>query len=357
VTAATERPSILLLAPSAGLGGGIERYLESIEASLRELGYGIDRVNARSKMKGSLPSKVKFVVLSMAQAGRRPDVILAMHPNFFGLARVLSRMTGRPWYGWAYGSEVFDRGDARRAVRAARSARRLVTISEYTRTALVEGGADAADVGIVTPVLDQQWWDRVDAVHVRKSEQPQIVAVSRLTAEAVPKGVDILIEVIERLRSTIADVRLVVVGDGVLRARFEDEVRSRSLSEHVRFAGRLDDDELVKVLAESWVFALPSRVDAHAIAGEGFGIVYIEAASLGLPVVGSTDGGAAEAVLDATTGYAVDPRDVTAVCDAIQRLLNDADHRRSMGEAGASWTRSVFTTSRMAAALNTILHP
>ncbi len=66
---------------------------------------------------------------------------------------------------------------------------------------------------------------------------------------------------------------------------------------------------------------------------EGFGIVFVEAASCGVPQVAGDSGGAAEAVADGETGIVIaDPEDTQAVADAFTRLLDDDELRRRMGE-------------------------
>jgi phosphatidylinositol alpha-1,6-mannosyltransferase len=76
---------------------------------------------------------------------------------------------------------------------------------------------------------------------------------------------------------------------------------------------------------------------------EGFGIVYMEAAACGVPAVSGNSGGAPEAVIDGETGFVVEPRDVTAVRDAIGRLLADDALRAKIGDAALQRARSDFS--------------
>jgi phosphatidylinositol alpha-1,6-mannosyltransferase len=79
---------------------------------------------------------------------------------------------------------------------------------------------------------------------------------------------------------------------------------------------------------------MPSRLPAGGLAGEGFGIVYLEAGAYGKPVVAGNVGGARDAVLDGETGLLVDPQDPLAVSEAIVRLLRDEPLARALGAAG-----------------------
>ncbi len=79
---------------------------------------------------------------------------------------------------------------------------------------------------------------------------------------------------------------------------------------------------------------MPSRLPAGG-AGEGFGIVYLEAGVHGLPVVAGNVGGALDAVVDGTTGLLVDPTRPRPVADAVSRLLLDREAAGRMGAAGS----------------------
>lgn len=91
------------------------------------------------------------------------------------------------------------------------------------------------------------------------------------------------------------------------------------------------------------------------ITGEGFGIVYIEAAAAGKPVVGSNQGGAPEAFRDGVTGIAVDPFSVSEIVDAVCTLLSDPELRQRMGQAGKQLIRDHFSTEAFDSQLMALL--
>jgi len=100
------------------------------------------------------------------------------------------------------------------------------------------------------------------------------------------------------------------------------------------------DDERNRWLRRADLLAMPSRLPQGRLAGEGFGIVYLEAGSYGKPVVAGNVAGAVDAVEDGRTGLLVDPSDPTAVAGAITRLLLDRDLARRLGAAGAERARA-----------------
>jgi phosphatidylinositol alpha-1,6-mannosyltransferase len=97
----------------------------------------------------------------------------------------------------------------------------------------------------------------------------------------------------------------------------------------------MPDERLWDTFEEARVFALPSRASVGRIpGGEGFGIVYAEAAAFGRPVVGSNAAGAAEAVADGVSGRTVEPTNVDAVASALIEFLRDPNHAERCGDAG-----------------------
>ena len=133
----------------------------------------------------------------------------------------------------------------------------------------------------------------------------------------------------------VPEAELLVVGEGSARRYLERLSRLMGVEGRVRFLGRLSDPELCHAYRSANVFAMPGRAQLGPRAyGEGFGIVFVEAAAIGLPVVAGRAGGAPEAMVDGVTGLLVDPLDPEDVAGAVCRLLLDPALARRMGAAG-----------------------
>lgn len=115
----------------------------------------------------------------------------------------------------------------------------------------------------------------------------------------------------------------------------------------VEFDGEIDDIDLAKLYAGADIFALTSQRRGPSV--EGFGLVAIEAGAAGLPVLAHRSGGIPEAVLHGQTGLLAGPGNRASLTDALARLINDADLRQRLGEAGKvrarqlSWKKNVET--------------
>src|SRR5581483_7217747 len=105
-----------------------------------------------------------------------------------------------------------------------------------------------------------------------------------------------------------------VVGDGNDRARLEAKAAQLGLSDRVVFAGYVPDEEKADHYRLAAAFVMPGR-------GAGFGIVYLEAAACGIPVVASKLDASREAVRDGAMGIVVDPDDPDSVKAGILAAL------------------------------------
>ncbi|GHI45113.1 MULTISPECIES: glycosyltransferase family 4 protein [Streptomyces] len=180
-----------------------------------------------------------------------------------------------------------------------------------------------------------------------------VLCVSRLVTR---KGQDTLIRALPRIRHTVPDAALLIVGQG------PDQERLRKLADrygdgHVVFAGGLDHASTTAYYAAADAFAMPCRTRKAGLEAEGLGIVFLEAAASGLPVVVGDSGGAPDTVLDGETGTVVDGSDPVAVADAVTGVLVDPVRAATMGQAGRNWVEGHWSWDRSADRLNQLLTP
>lgn len=258
----------------------------------------------------------------------RPDVVLSGHTVVSPGASAAGALARAPVVQYFYANEVGAR--PRLAARAANRASLSIVISRFTRTLVENVGGPHERLRLVTPGVDLPAAPPSDTT--RDENSPVVLTVARI--EERYKGHDVMTRALPLVHAQVPDAKWVVVGDGRLRATIEGLARANRAEHATHFTGPLNDDERDQWFRRAHVFAMPSRLPAARAGGEGFGIVYLEAGSHGLPVVGGNVGGALDAVQDGATGVLVDPTDHLAVADALTQLLRDPDRRRAMGEAG-----------------------
>ncbi|MDQ1706096.1 MAG: phosphatidyl-myo-inositol dimannoside synthase, partial [Frankiaceae bacterium] len=103
------------------------------------------------------------------------------------------------------------------------------------------------------------------------------------------------------------------------------------------------------------VFAMPCRTRLGGVDVEGLGIVFLEAAACGLPVVAGDSGGAPETVLDGETGWVVDGRSVDGVAQRLVTLLGDPAAAAAMGAKGRDWATTRWSWDTASATLTDLL--
>lgn len=143
-----------------------------------------------------------------------------------------------------------------------------------------------------------------------------------------------------------ADVRMLIVGDGPLRAALRTEASRLGLSERLIMPGETKD--VRPMLAAMDIYALPST------AVETFSNATLEAMAMSLPVVLSDIGGAREMVISDDHGLIVPPGDDAGLQDALGRLCRDPQLRAQMGRAARHRVESEFDFETMVKAYSAI---
>lgn len=142
-----------------------------------------------------------------------------------------------------------------------------------------------------------------------------------------------------RVREARSDVRLFIVGQGVLRAEAERLVDELGLGEVVRFLGIRNDIPELMNAADAYVMSS---------AWEGMPLVLLEAAAVCLPVVATDVGGNREVVLEGQTGFLVPPKDHESLARAMLRLMRlSPDVRRAMGQTGRAYIEAHYSLDRV----------
>lgn len=313
--------------------GGIQQYLAGLVDALdgpvrvlapRDRDQRGDVVRDRRRFLWPTPRVRRWIGSNIAEF--EPDVVLfgAPHP-LAHLGPRLRRETGVPYGVVCHGAEItipaafplFRQLIRYPLVRADV----LFAISEFTRRKverLAKRTVEVIGAG-VAPMF---------APDAAPASPPVVVGcVSRFVPR---KGQARVLEACAELRAEGLDVAALLVGKG------RDERRLRSLAERLgvptRFEVAVSFAELPTLYRQMHVFAMPCRSRWFGLETEGFGVVFLEAAASGLPVVAGDSGGAPETVEPGRTGFVVDSTD--ALLDALRRLVGDPELRRSMGSAG-----------------------
>ncbi len=221
------------------------------------------------------------------------------------------------------------------------------------------GAAHAAErVVVVNPGTDPERFrpDAPGAFEWRKrltgDGERIVLSVARLMPR---KGIDTAIDALPALLAAGHRLVYAVAGTGPDLPRLRARAAERGVAHCVNFLGTVADHDLAGLYAASDLFVLPVREEPGDEV-EGFGIVYLEAAASGLPVVAGASGGVADAVQNGETGILVRPEDPNAARVAISRLLDDDALHRRLATAGRSAVEQYFNWDRAASEVFAILN-
>jgi phosphatidylinositol alpha-1,6-mannosyltransferase len=253
---------------------------------------------------------------------------------------------------WLHGIEVW--GDALGPVGAdLKRCDGLIASSRFSRDRVCEQPGPWPPVAVVHPMADL-----IDAHHppLPLSSAPILLTVARMVREERYKGHRIVLAALEILRQRQllpANLRWQVIGDGDDRGALEEETHAKGLAPWVQFLGGVDDWELEHQLRHCSLLVLPSAyaaVPGSRAEGEGFGIVYLEAAQAGRASIGCRQGGQSDLIVDHTTGWLIDP-DPEALANCLTGVFADPETLSRCGERARQRALACFGKDRFSDSL------
>jgi glycosyltransferase involved in cell wall biosynthesis len=164
-----------------------------------------------------------------------------------------------------------------------------------------------------------------------------ILFVGRLIAV---KGLSYLIRAICLVREAEPDVRLTVIGDGPMRQEYESQARKELVTGY-EFLGAQPHSVVNACMEASYLFSMPSITMPNGQA-EAFGLVFVEAQAMGLPVVSFISGAIPEVVSHGETGLLVNEGDIDGLAAALIQLLRSRTLRDKMGAAARQRAITMF---------------
>ena len=225
-----------------------------------------------------------------------------------------------------------------------RGAEQVIASGSYPAAEAIRAAGRELNIVQIPPGVDTRRFMPLDDAARRAARErfgvsphaPLIVGVSRLVPR---KGFDIAIRAISkvaRLRDSATDgITMLIGGTGRDQSRLQKLIDE--LQAPVRLLGRVSDDDLPTLYGCADAFMMLCRNRWGGLEQEGFGIVFAEAAACAVPQIAGDSGGAAEAVVDGSTGYVIrDPSNVESVVRRLRQLLGDSSTRNTMGMAARS---------------------
>jgi phosphatidylinositol alpha-1,6-mannosyltransferase len=336
----------LLMTPSRGLGGGIERYVETLEAAFRDQGVEYGRIDLSRPGVAAHRQLLSDAVADVRARGKATRLIAA-HPRLLPAAVLAARETQVDGISvLCYGADVWvSRADLRWPLEKALMRRadvRVVAISSFTAGALV----NTAPATILPAAVTREWFDTLVAAGAEAG--PARAGVSLVTVFRLgdwrDKGLPELLEAVASLGRD--DVHLTVLGVGDTSPELQ-----HLISQYDRCTVRsgLTDTELARELAAADLLVLATRTRAgRRASGEGFGLVLLEAQLAGTPVVAPAHGGGYDAFVSGVTGLAPADESAQALARVLNELLCNPARLARMGHRASEWAQEAFAPEQYA---------
>jgi len=243
--------------------------------------------------------------------------------------------------------------------RVLKNASHIIAAGEYPAAEARRAGGGSLPITVIPPGVDTQRFRPLSnekRISARREfgvsdDAELIVGVSRLVPR---KGFDTLIEVAAALRTSRPRLQVLIGGGGRDAKRLQKLIDK--LGAPVRMLGRVTDEQLPLLYGCADVSAMLCRSRWGGLEQEGFGIVFSEAASCGVPQIAGKSGGAADAVLDGLTGKVVqNPSDVAQVASTVAQLLDDVFLRSLMSVASRERALNTFDYNVLTKSLAQVL--
>jgi len=228
---------------------------------------------------------------------------------------------------------LFHKTFARIENRSIDNADSIITVSEAVKKELKEYGVGIENVTTI--------WNGVDTNLFHPGEKPpekNILYVGRLVTR---KGLADLVECAKFIIHQRPDCVFTIVGSGLLEQKMKKRIKQLNITNHFSFVGNVSQEKLVEYYQKAWVYVLPSYY-------EGLPKTLLEAMACGLPTVVTNIPGNVDVAVNGVTGVIVPPKNPKELALAINKILDDGDLRKRMGEAGRKRTEEVFTWDAIA---------
>src|SRR3989344_11411 len=166
--------------------------------------------------------------------------------------------------------------------------------------------------------------------------RPYILSVGALKKR---KGYEYSIEAFSRVAKKFPDLKYIIVGSGSERENLELRIKNYGLSDRIVFLENIPEEELIAIYQNAELFILlPQDINKDI---EGFGLVFLEAAAAGLPVVATRGSSAGDAVLDGKTGFLVPQIDYKETAGIIEKLLSQPDLRNQFSKESLNFAKTM----------------
>ncbi|WP_320838717.1 glycosyltransferase family 4 protein [Zhongshania sp.] len=332
--------------------GGIQNYMHELALALHQLGHTVRVIcdaptaEGQDHFDNSLPFSVERLsgpkilrryrkALKVLAQLKKLDQSILICDSWKSLELIKTQKLGNTHYICiAHGMEFPAQLEAKKHRRITKTLARadlILANSEFTAQRAKPYTPDFTRLHTlhpgVNPPIQANNSEQAKARDWLGEHTPILITVGRIEAR---KGQDKIIEIMPKLLAEYPNALYLIAGSGPLQDSLVNRVNELGLGANVKFCGRVSDGERSALLQKADIFAMPCRAVGDSV--EGFGIVYIEAAMLGLPSLAGRTGGAGDAVIDGHTGLLCDGDNEDDIYLSLKKMLSDKNTLKTTGQ-------------------------
>jgi len=268
---------------------------------------------AKENFVGFGRSKMKLALDTISK-GRKADILILSHINL-ALIGVIVKILNPKCKIWlvAHGIEVWRPLSFLKTSFLKKFCNQIICVSNFTKHQMIKWhNVDSSKCVVLNNVIDPF------IIHPEEFEKPEyllnrysltaenqvIFTLTRLASSEQYKGYELVIKAISHLKEKFSGLKYILAGqyDATEETRIKDLISSYNVKNEVILTGFLSERELADYFLLADLFVLPSKK-------EGFGIVFIEALSCGLPVICGNADGSVDAIRNGELGTAINVND------------------------------------------------
>jgi len=244
------------------------------------------------------------------------------------IAMALSKLTQIPFIFTAHAYDIFTNPDTERLKHLSQKASRIITVTEFNKNYILEmiGDEHKDKIELIRCGLDTEKFSPSKKV---SSDVVTILTAGRLVEK---KGINFAIKAFSQL-SNKNHLEFRIIGSGPMKEILQSLVKELNLQNKIILLGDQPQSVVINEMKYADIFLLPC-VTAENGDMEGLPLVLLEAQAMELPVVSSNHTGIHEGVINNTTGYLVPEKDVSAITEKLEMLINNPSLRLKMGQQG-----------------------
>lgn len=230
---------------------------------------------------------------------------------------------------------------------------KIICISQATKQECIKRKIPEEKITVIPPGISDEFYINEDKetlkselnkkLDLKLEDKKVLLSVGRLVER---KGFHWFVgNIIPKLLKQRNDFVYLIAGDGIFRGRIKNAIANNGLEDYVIMPGKVDDEVLKLLYSASDILVMPNiKVKGDM---EGFGIVALEAASCGVPVVASNLEGIRDAVIEGENGFLVEQKNISEFSDKIIDLLSNKDLRETIGRRARKVTEERFSWEKI----------